>query len=336
MTKPDLPDAVNDDLIAQAEPTAEELREAQALAANWAGSRGVQASLSPEGESLSRVAALVRLGSSAGMEEGQLRSDVQAEVRETLLVEFGASKGTAHSGRENWLPSHWWRWGAGLALTFALGLLVTWRSSELSREVVLRGPTSLAASSSAVVSSPASTERLAHVLAPFRARGAISQIVGQDSQAVGILKARQELFPVLPAALASAYKQWAGAGTAAAQISAYEQLARLKPEWDNKPGLFQPRNRESGVIFESVNVVLDWFCRITEAALRLKRAVDARQWAEQGLVLAEEQPNVFIAQLWELHGRALRMAGNREAAASSFARAIEIHEQLLDRELESE
>jgi tetratricopeptide (TPR) repeat protein len=78
----------------------------------------------------------------------------------------------------------------------------------------------------------------------------------------------------------------------------------------------------------------DIFCRLAEVALRLGQPQAALEWTRQGLELPAS-PNPFAARLHQLAGQAHEALGDREGAARSYSRAIEINEKLLDESLDA-
>ncbi|MEO8183673.1 MAG: hypothetical protein ABI895_32990 [Deltaproteobacteria bacterium] len=78
----------------------------------------------------------------------------------------------------------------------------------------------------------------------------------------------------------------------------------------------------------------DIYCRLAEVALRLGQPQAALDWARRGLALgAPASP--FVARLYLLEGQAKSALGDRNGAAKSYLKAIEVNEQLLDQSLEA-
>lgn len=78
----------------------------------------------------------------------------------------------------------------------------------------------------------------------------------------------------------------------------------------------------------------DIYCRLAEVALRLGQPEAALDWARRGLALgAPASP--FVARLYLLQGQAKSALGDRDGAAKSYLKAIEVNEQLLDQSLEA-
>jgi predicted negative regulator of RcsB-dependent stress response len=78
----------------------------------------------------------------------------------------------------------------------------------------------------------------------------------------------------------------------------------------------------------------DIYCRLAEVALRLGQPEVALDWARRGIALgAPASP--FVARLYLLEGQAKSALGDRNGAAQSYLKAIDVNEQLLDESLES-
>jgi predicted negative regulator of RcsB-dependent stress response len=77
----------------------------------------------------------------------------------------------------------------------------------------------------------------------------------------------------------------------------------------------------------------DLYCRLAEVALRLGQARAALDWVQRGLDLGGA-PSPFVARLYLLQGQARSQLGDRDGAAKSYMKAIEINEQLLDDSLD--
>jgi tetratricopeptide (TPR) repeat protein len=78
----------------------------------------------------------------------------------------------------------------------------------------------------------------------------------------------------------------------------------------------------------------DIYCRLAEVALRLGEPQAALDWTRRGLALgAPASP--FVARLYLLEGQAKSALGDRNGAAKSYLKAIEVNEQLLDESLEA-
>ncbi len=77
----------------------------------------------------------------------------------------------------------------------------------------------------------------------------------------------------------------------------------------------------------------DLFCRLAETALRLGQPETALQWTRQGLDL-DGPPTPFLAQLSALEGQARDALGDRDGAAKSYMKALEVNEALLDESLD--
>jgi len=76
----------------------------------------------------------------------------------------------------------------------------------------------------------------------------------------------------------------------------------------------------------------DIYCRLAEVALRLGQPQAALDWARRGLALgAPASP--FVARLYLLEGQAKNALGDRDGAARSYLKAIQVNEQLLDESL---
>jgi predicted negative regulator of RcsB-dependent stress response len=77
----------------------------------------------------------------------------------------------------------------------------------------------------------------------------------------------------------------------------------------------------------------DIYCRLAEIALRLGQPQTALDWARRGLALgAPASP--FVARLYLLEGQAKSALGDRDGAARSYLKAIQVNEQLLDESLD--
>ncbi len=77
----------------------------------------------------------------------------------------------------------------------------------------------------------------------------------------------------------------------------------------------------------------DLYCRLAEVALRLGQPKTALDWVQRGLELGVA-PSPFVARLYLLQGQARSALGDRDGAAKSYMKAIEINEQLLDESLD--
>jgi predicted negative regulator of RcsB-dependent stress response len=77
----------------------------------------------------------------------------------------------------------------------------------------------------------------------------------------------------------------------------------------------------------------DLYCRLAEVALRLGQPRAALDWVQRGLDLGAA-PSPFVARLYLLQGQARSALGDRDGAARSYMKAIEINEQLLDDSLD--
>jgi hypothetical protein len=79
----------------------------------------------------------------------------------------------------------------------------------------------------------------------------------------------------------------------------------------------------------------DLFCRLAETALRLGQPETALRWARQGLDL-DGPPTPFLAQLSALEGQARDALGDRDGAAKSYMKALEVNEALLNESLDGD
>jgi predicted negative regulator of RcsB-dependent stress response len=77
----------------------------------------------------------------------------------------------------------------------------------------------------------------------------------------------------------------------------------------------------------------DVYCRLAETALRLGEPRAALEWTRRGLDL-DGPPTPFLAQLMALEGDAWAALGDDASAATSYMRALQVHEALLDESLD--
>ena len=77
----------------------------------------------------------------------------------------------------------------------------------------------------------------------------------------------------------------------------------------------------------------DLYCRLAETALRLGEPQAALEWTRRGLAL-DGSPTPFLAQLEALQGDAWAALGDDERAARGYMKALEVHEKLLDEDLD--
>jgi hypothetical protein len=77
----------------------------------------------------------------------------------------------------------------------------------------------------------------------------------------------------------------------------------------------------------------DLYCRLAETALRLGEPRAALEWTRRGLDL-DGPPTPFLAQLMALEGDAWAALGDDASAATSYMRALQVHETLLDESLD--
>ena len=77
----------------------------------------------------------------------------------------------------------------------------------------------------------------------------------------------------------------------------------------------------------------DLYCRLAETALRLGEPQTALEWTRRGLAL-DGQPTPLLAQLEALEGDAWAALGDDERAARGYMRALNVHEKLLDEDLD--
>ena len=101
--------------------------------------------------------------------------------------------------------------------------------------------------------------------------------------------------------------------------SAYAELVRLASDGGSQNELVR-------------NARQDLFCRLADTSLALGEPMRALEWVSQGLEL-KGPPNVFVAELFVLRGRAKSALGKREEAAESYLDALDVHDQLLERSL---
>jgi len=79
----------------------------------------------------------------------------------------------------------------------------------------------------------------------------------------------------------------------------------------------------------------DLYCRLAETALRLGEPQTALEWTRRGLAL-DGQPTPLLAQLEALEGDAWVALGDDNRAARGYMRALEVHEKLLDEDLDGQ
>jgi hypothetical protein len=79
----------------------------------------------------------------------------------------------------------------------------------------------------------------------------------------------------------------------------------------------------------------DLYCRLAETALRLGEPQTALEWTRRGLAL-DGQPTPLLAQLEALEGDAWAALGDDERAARGYMRALNVHEKLLDEDLDGD
>jgi len=77
----------------------------------------------------------------------------------------------------------------------------------------------------------------------------------------------------------------------------------------------------------------DLYCRLAETALRMGQPQAALEWTGRGLAL-DGPPTPFLAQLEALEGDAWAALGDDDRAARGYMKALGVHEQLLDEDLD--
>ena len=119
---------------------------------------------------------------------------------------------------------------------------------------------------------------------------------------------------------------------------AYAELDRAQSKPDLERAQARLRALESGfggadAPPNAARIRPDLYCRLAEVALRLGQPKTALDWVQRGLDLGAA-PSPFVARLYLLQGQARSALGDREGAAKSYMKAIEINEQLLDDSLD--
>lgn len=122
---------------------------------------------------------------------------------------------------------------------------------------------------------------------------------------------------------------------ALAQAYAELDAARSRPELEQSrrslaelSSTLERRTDDSGRLIRQ-----DLYCRLAETALRLGEPQTALEWTRRGLAL-DGQPTPLLAQLEALEGDAWAALGDDERAARGYMRALNVHEQLLDENLD--
>ena len=119
---------------------------------------------------------------------------------------------------------------------------------------------------------------------------------------------------------------------------AYAELdrAQSKPELERAQARLRTLTSDFGGAAAPPNadrIRPDLYCRLAEVALRLGQPRAALDWVQRGLELGAA-PSPFVARLYLLQGQARSALGDRDGAAKSYMKAIEINEQLLDDSLD--
>jgi predicted negative regulator of RcsB-dependent stress response len=178
-----------------------------------------------------------------------------------------------------------------------------------------RTPGDLAATGSSLADAPA-----ANLAKRAEADGARQALVGLGKQAG---ERRAELLARIDDdALSGAHARLDGA-TSRAELERSQQA--LRGALDTLGSGLDPTDARL--------VRQDVYCRLAETALRLGEPRAALEWTRRGLDL-DGPPTPFLAQLMALEGDAWAALGDDASAATSYMRALQVHEALLDESLD--
>lgn len=307
-----------------AEPDEEELRSAEALARALDGGRA-EPGLP---EDALQAAALLRLG--AGV--ARLGEQRQREIREQLL-------GSLPAPAPRPTRASWFGWllllvpGAGAAA--ALVLWLSTGADEGAAPVAARAeqaPLETRGAPGASARTAAPQRALAGAARAFEATGQAARGTALDADArrtlgQGLARDALELRRVLLA------RSGDGALVRAhAELDAAHGRAALARSQRTLTDLAQTLGGDAPEGDERL-LRQDLYCRLAETSLRLGQPRAALEWTQRGLAL-DGAPTPFLAQLEALEGDAWVALGDDDRAAQGYMKALEVHEKLLDENLD--